>query len=72
MHIPMQLVNLSTIESRLTATPLIRPSCFYGHFFVTPLIRPTATLLPWIPEPSTVNNKLQRREGSGSTGRFFD
>ena len=26
--------------------------------------------LPWIPEPSTVNNKLKRREGSGSTGRF--
>jgi hypothetical protein len=26
----------------------------------------------WIPEPSTVNNKLKRREGSGSTGRFFD
>ena len=24
--------------------------------------------LPWIPEPSTVNNKLKRREGSGSTG----
>jgi hypothetical protein len=32
-----------------------------------------ATLkLPWIPEPSTVNNKLKHREGSGSTGRFFD
>ena len=30
------------------------------------------TDLPWIPEPSTVNNKLKRREGSGSTGRFFD
>jgi hypothetical protein len=29
-------------------------------------------LVPWIPEPSTVNNKLKRREGSGSTGRFFD
>jgi hypothetical protein len=28
-------------------------------------------LLPWIPEPS-VNNKLKRREGSGSTGGFFD
>jgi hypothetical protein len=28
--------------------------------------------LPWIPEPSTVNNKLKRRKGSGSTGRFFD
>ena len=28
--------------------------------------------LPWIPEPSTVNKKLKRREGSGSTGRFFD
>ena len=27
--------------------------------------------LPWIPEPSTVNNKLKCREGSGSTGRFF-
>ena len=27
--------------------------------------------LPWIPEPSTVNNKLKRREGSGSTGRFW-
>jgi hypothetical protein len=25
----------------------------------------------WIPEPS-VNNKLKRREGSGSTGGFFD
>jgi hypothetical protein len=31
-----------------------------------------ASPLPWIPEPSTVNNKLKRREGSGSTGRFFD
>ena len=29
-------------------------------------------VLPWIPEPSTVNNKLKRGEGSGSTGRFFD
>jgi hypothetical protein len=28
--------------------------------------------LPWIPVPSTVNNKLKRREGSGSTERFFD
>ena len=28
--------------------------------------------VPWIPEPSTVNNKLKRREGSGSTGTFFD
>ena len=27
--------------------------------------------VPWIPEPS-VNNKLKRREGSGSTGGFFD
>jgi hypothetical protein len=27
--------------------------------------------LPWILEPS-VNNKLNRREGSGSTGGFFD
>jgi hypothetical protein len=23
--------------------------------------------VPWIPEPSTVNNKLKRREGSGLT-----
>ena len=29
-------------------------------------------VVPWIPEPSTVNNKLKRREGSGSMGRFFD
>ena len=27
--------------------------------------------VPWIPEPSTVNNKLKCREGSGSTGRFL-
>jgi hypothetical protein len=27
--------------------------------------------ISWIPEPS-VNNKLKRREGSGSTGGFFD
>jgi hypothetical protein len=26
--------------------------------------------LPWIPEPSTVNNKLKRREGSGIQGNF--
>jgi hypothetical protein len=25
--------------------------------------------IPWIPEPSTVNNKLKRREGSGIQGR---
>jgi hypothetical protein len=25
--------------------------------------------LPWIPEPSTVNNKLKCREGSGIQGR---
>jgi hypothetical protein len=24
--------------------------------------------VPWIPEPSTVNNKLKRREGSGIQG----
>jgi hypothetical protein len=28
--------------------------------------------LPWIPEPSTVNNKLKRREGSGSTEWFMN
>jgi hypothetical protein len=33
--------------------------------------RGTGGLVPWIPEPS-VNNKLKRREGSGSTGGFFD
>ena len=38
-----------------------------GSEFETPLGLP----LPWIPEPSTVNNKLKRREGSGSTGRFW-
>ena len=27
--------------------------------------------VPWIPEPSTVNNKLKRREGSGSTVILF-
>ena len=32
----------------------------------------SALFVPWIPEPSTVNNKLKRSEGSGSTGRFFD
>jgi hypothetical protein len=26
--------------------------------------------LPWIPEPSTVNNILKRREGSGIQGRL--
>ena len=31
----------------------------------------TIDIVPWIPEPS-VNNKLKRREGSGSTGGFFD
>jgi hypothetical protein len=31
----------------------------------------SAPIIPWIPEPS-VNNKLKRREGSGSTGGFFD
>ena len=31
----------------------------------------STTMVPWIPEPSTVNNKLKRREGSGSTGRLF-
>jgi hypothetical protein len=25
--------------------------------------------VPWIPEPSTVNSKLKRREGSGIQGR---
>jgi hypothetical protein len=30
-----------------------------------------SNMIPWIPEPS-VNNKLKRREGSGSTGGFFD
>jgi hypothetical protein len=29
-------------------------------------------MLPWIPELSVLNNKLKRREGSGSTGGFFD
>jgi hypothetical protein len=28
----------------------------------------TRSSLPWIPEPSTVNNKLKRREGSGIQG----
>jgi hypothetical protein len=40
--------------------------CFYGHIFSAKGVQ-----VPWIPEPSTVNNKLKRREGSGSTGRFF-
>ena len=32
---------------------------------------PAVVPLPWIPEPSTVNNKLKRREGSGSTGSLI-
>ena len=32
----------------------------------------SGAVVPWIPEPSTVNNKLKCREGSGSTGSFFD
>jgi hypothetical protein len=35
------------------------------------IINDVAVELPWIPEPS-VNNKLKRREGSGSMGGFFD
>jgi hypothetical protein len=35
------------------------------------IIAISGSKLPWIPEPS-VNNKLKRREGSGSTGGFFD
>ena len=34
-------------------------------------VRNAISDLPWIPEPS-VNSKLKRREGSGSTGGFFD
>jgi hypothetical protein len=30
------------------------------------------TIVPWIPEPSALNNKLKRHEGSGSTEGFFD
>jgi hypothetical protein len=44
----------------------------YSIYFDMRILIIAAKLLPWIPEPSTVNNKLKRREGSGSTGRFFD
>jgi hypothetical protein len=27
--------------------------------------------ISWIPEPSTVNNKLKRREGSGIQGMYY-
>jgi hypothetical protein len=40
--------------------------------FEPKMVTISARNIPWIPEPSTVNNKLKRREGSGSTGRFFD
>jgi hypothetical protein len=33
---------------------------FFGRHFIVSF----AVELPWIPEPSTVNNKLTRREGS--------
>ena len=44
-------------------------SCSNSVMIMLANVRPK---VPWIPEPSTVNNKLKRREGSGSTGRFFD
>jgi hypothetical protein len=46
---------------------LAKKCCLQGNTF----IKNTYTEVPWIPEPS-VNNKLKRREGSGSTGGFFD
>jgi hypothetical protein len=43
----------------------------HAHVYMRKMDLTAALNLPWIPEPS-VNNKLKRREGSGSTGRFFD
>ena len=52
---------------------------YWGRIFPPPswlvqvfFLFKVALQVPWIPEPSTVNNKLKRREGSGSTGTFFD
>ena len=56
---------LQGVEQVLQKHPII-------VILVNPFIDSTLPLIPWIPEPSTVNNKLKCREGSGSTGRFFD
>ena len=57
--------------------PVRKDHVYQGRGYFAGLRRVTkrnkaTVLLPWIPEPSTVNNKLKCREGSGSTGRFFD
>ena len=44
---------------------------FYLKYLITFKARITARIIPWIPEPSTVYNKLKRREGSGSTGEIL-
>ena len=72
-RLPRLSANVSTegnhqFESRPNAPNLIILLCFNCQTIL--LVKGRA--LPWIPEPSTVNNKLKRREGSGSTGRFFD
>jgi hypothetical protein len=36
--------------------------------FEPKMVTISARNIPWIPEPSTVNNKLKRREGSGIQG----
>jgi hypothetical protein len=58
-------MNINSIEVSECRTPL---QLVYKLIIMLRVIG----VLPWIPEPSTVNNKLKRREGSGSTGRFFD
>ena len=59
--------NISILNSMIDNASILQ------HYKKSMLfIKALPQTLPWIPEPSTVNNKLKRREGSGSTGTFFD
>jgi hypothetical protein len=65
---------LAKIELRIPFQRPIRflPETDYPRAFGSfPRIAGSGNEIAWIPEPS-VNNKLKRREGSGSTGGFFD
>jgi hypothetical protein len=46
---------------------VIFPFAVSGHIFEFFRLS-VYNVVPWIPEPSTVNNKLKRREGSGIQG----
>jgi hypothetical protein len=69
IYLTWSVCRYSANRKKLRSDRIQLPEKYKEHFNIS---SKGPSSIPWIPEPSTVNNKLKRREGSGSTGTFFD